>query len=66
MTEVKLDRVRSNSGWVTSEACPHNQPSRPFGRDVKIGVPCLDVECTVGLSYISVARSPDKPTQNTN
>ena len=29
MTEVKLGRVRSNSGWVTSEASPHNSP-RPL------------------------------------
>ena len=25
----KLGRVRSNSGWVTSEAWPHNSPCRP-------------------------------------
>ena len=29
VTEVKLGQVRSNSGWVTSEARPHNSPRRP-------------------------------------
>ena len=29
MNEVKLGRVRSNSGWVTSEAWSHNSPPRP-------------------------------------
>ena len=32
--------------------------------DVKLGVPCLDAACTVGRSLLSVARNPDKPTQN--
>ena len=35
-----------------------------FGRDVKVGVSCLDAACTVGLYYFSVVRNPDKPTQN--
>ena len=49
VTEVEVGRVRSNSGWVTSEACSQlTSPS--FGRDVKLGVPCLDAACTVGLS----------------
>ena len=34
--------------------------SSSFGRDVKLGVPCLDAACTVGL----VARNSDKPSQN--
>ena len=38
--------------------------SSSFGRDVKLGVPCLDAACTVGLNYLSVARNPDKPTEN--
>ena len=38
--------------------------SSSFGRDVKLGVPCLDAACTVGLNLLSVARNPDKPTQN--
>ena len=38
--------------------------SSSFGRDVKIGVPCLDAACTVGLNQLSIARNPDKPTQN--
>ena len=29
VTEVKLGRVRSDSGWVTSEVWPHNSPRRP-------------------------------------
>ena len=29
VTEVKLGRVRLNSGWLTSEAWPHNSPRRP-------------------------------------
>ena len=29
VTEVKVGRVRSNSGWVTSEALPHHSPYRP-------------------------------------
>ena len=29
VTEVKLGRARSNSGWVTSEAWLHNSPHRP-------------------------------------
>ena len=29
VTEVKLGRVRSNSGWVTLEAWPSNSPRRP-------------------------------------
>ena len=48
-TEVKLGRVRSNSGWVTSELTSQlTSPS--FGRDVKLGVPCLEAACTVGLN----------------
>ena len=35
-----------------------------FGRDIKLGVPCLDVACTVGLNQLSFARNSDKPTQN--
>ena len=30
VTEVKLGRVRSDFGWVTSEACPRNSPRRPW------------------------------------
>ena len=29
VTEVKLGRVRSDAGWVTSEVWPHNSPRRP-------------------------------------
>ena len=38
--------------------------SSSFGRNVKLGVPCLDAACKVGLNQLSVARNPDKPTQN--
>ena len=36
--------------------------SSSFGRDVKLGAPCLDAACKVGLNYLSVARNPAKPT----
>ena len=36
--------------------------SSSFGRD--IGVPCMDAACTMDLNQLSVARNPDKPTQN--
>ena len=29
VTEVKLGRVRSDFGWVTTEAWPRNSPRRP-------------------------------------
>ena len=29
VNEVKLGRVRSDSGWVTTETSPHNSPRRP-------------------------------------
>ena len=29
VTELKLGQVRSNSGWVTSEAGTHNSPRHP-------------------------------------
>ena len=45
-------------GGVTSQLT-----SSSYGRDVKLEVPCLDAACTVGLE-LSVARSPDEPTQN--
>ena len=38
--------------------------SSSFRRDVKLGLACLDAACTVGLNDLSVARNPDKPTQN--
>ena len=37
--------------------------SSSFGRDVKLGVP-RDAACTEGPNKLSVARNPDKPTQN--
>ena len=33
-------------------------------KGLKLGVPRLDAGCTVGLNSLSVARNPDKPTQN--
>ena len=61
MAEAKLGRVRSNSGCggLTSQLT-----SSSFGRDVKIGVPCLDAAYTVGLKKHSEGRNPDKPIQN--
>ena len=35
-----------------------------LGGNVKLEVPCKDAACTVGLNQLSVARNPDKPTQN--
>ena len=50
VTEVKLGRVRSelwmgDLGGLTSQLT-----SSSFGRDVKLGVPCLHAACTVGLN----------------
>ena len=50
VTEVKLGRVRSelwmgDLGDLTSQLT-----SSSFGRDVKLGVPCLDAACTMGLN----------------
>ena len=50
VTEVKLGRVRSelwmgDHGGLTSQLT-----SSSFGRDVKLGVPCLDAACNVGLN----------------
>ena len=64
MTEVKLGRVRfkprmGDLGGLTSQLT-----SSFFGREVKLGVPCLNAACTVSLNLLSVARNPDKPTQN--
>ena len=50
VTEVKLGRVRSNSGYGTSEALTSQRTLPSFRRDVKLGVPCLDAACTVGLN----------------
>ena len=38
--------------------------SSSYRRDVKLGVPCLDAACTMSLNLLSVARNPDKCTQN--
>ena len=48
VTEIKLGRMRSNSGWVTPEASQLTSSS--FGRDAKLGVPCPDAACIVGLN----------------
>ena len=49
----------SDVGGLTSQLT-----SSSFGRDVKLGVLCLDAAYTVGLNQLSVARTPDKATQN--
>ena len=42
-----------------------SQISSPsFGKDVKLGVPCLTAACTVGLNQLYVTKKPDKLTQN--
>ena len=38
--------------------------SPSFGKDVKLGVPCLTVACIMGLNHLYVARKSDKPAQN--
>ena len=38
--------------------------SSSFKRDVKLGFPCRDAACAMDLNLLSVARNPDKPTQN--
>ena len=49
VTEVKLGRVSKlrmgDLGGLTSQIT-----SSSFRRDVKLGVPCLDAACTVGLN----------------
>ena len=49
VTEVQLGRVRSNSGWMTSKAFTSQLTLSSFGKDVKLGVQCLDEACIVGL-----------------
>ena len=50
-TEVKDGCVRSKNGMGD---LPDEQPKQiippSFGRDVKLGVPCLDAACIVGLN----------------
>ena len=51
LTEVKHGCVRSETGWVTFQMNDQKQLTQPsFGRDVKLGVPCLDAACIVGLN----------------
>ena len=51
-TEVKHVCVRSKN-WMGD--LPDERPKQltppSFGRDVKLGVPCLDAACMVGLNY---------------
>ena len=50
-TEVQHGCVRSETGWATFQINDQKQLTPPsFGRDVKLGVPCLDAACTVGLN----------------
>ena len=51
VTEVKLGRVRSNSGWVNPGelgGLTSQLTSSYLGRDAKLGVQCLDAACTEG------------------
>ena len=55
VTEVKLDRVRSNSGSMGDLGGLTSQlTSSSFGRDVKLGVPCQDASLW-GKSIVSKA-----------
>ena len=50
-TEVKHGCVRSKTGWATFQINDQKQLTPPsLGRDVKLGAPCLDAACTVGLN----------------
>ena len=48
-TEVKHGCVRSEDGRPPDER-PKQLTPLSFGRDVKLGVPCLDAACIVGLN----------------
>ena len=50
VTEVKLGRVRSELWMGDLRGLTSQLTSSSFGRDVKLGVPCLDAACTVGLN----------------
>ena len=50
VTEVKLGRVRSKLWMGDLGGLTLQLTLSSFGRDVKLGVPCLDVACTVGLN----------------
>ena len=48
--EVKLGRVRSDSGWVLGGLTSHLTLSS-FGREIKLGVPCFsNMACMVNLN----------------
>ena len=50
-TEVKHDCVRSKN-WMGDlrDERPKQLTPPSFGRDVKLGFPCLDAACIVGLT----------------
>ena len=50
VTEVKLGLVRSNCRMGDLGGLTSQLTSSSFGRDVKLGVPCLDAACTVSLN----------------
>ena len=50
LTEVKLGRVRSKLRVGNLRGLTSQLTSPSFGGDVKLGVPCLDMACTVGLN----------------
>ena len=51
VTDVKLSRVRPNSGWVTSLGGLTSQLTSPsIGRDDKLGVPSLSATCILVIN----------------
>ena len=50
VTEVKLGRVRVKLWMGDLGGLISQLTSSSFGRDIKVGVPCLDAACTVGLN----------------
>ena len=55
MTETRSNEVKlrmGDLGGLTSQLT-----SSYFGKDVKIGVPCLDAACMVSLNWLLIARN---------
>ena len=52
LASLKLSMAAAIRDWMGD--FPGEQPKQltqpPFGRNVKLGVPCLDVACIVGLN----------------
>ena len=52
VSELKLSLAVLGQNWMGDypEKRPKQLTPPSFGRDVKLGVPCLDAACTVGLN----------------